>query len=65
MKRSEKTITSTALLASPRAIEMAVEFLNNIVGQIPEKPDYWCSCGQCERNIDTADDIIDEANKAL
>jgi len=62
MKRNEKTITSDALLDSPRALEMAVEFLNEVVGQIPEKPDYWCSCGQCERNINTADDIIDEAN---
>jgi hypothetical protein len=60
MKRSKKTITSAALLASPRALEMAVAFLNDVVGQTPEKPDYWCACGQCDRNIDKADDIIDE-----
>jgi hypothetical protein len=57
---SKKTITSAALLASPRALEMAVAFLNEVVGQTPEKPDYWCACGQCDRNIDKADDIIDE-----
>lgn len=65
MKQSKKTITSTALFASPCALEMAVEFINEVVGQIPEKPDYWCSCGQFERNINTANDIIDEANAAL
>ena len=32
--------------------------------QIPEKPDYWCSCGQCERNIDRVDDIIEEVVKS-
>jgi len=62
-ERSDRMeITSTVLLASPHAIEMVVEFINKVVGQIPEKPDYWCSCGQCERNIDAADDIIDKAN---
>ena len=68
MKRSKKTITPTALLASPLALEMVVVFLNEVAGQTPETPDYWGACGQCYRNNDKADDIIDEVlaqNKPL
>ena len=54
-------ITSNDLLSSPRALEMVVEFLNEVAEQIPEKPDYWNSCGQCDRNINTVEDIIFEA----
>lgn len=35
------------------------EFVTRITEQIPEKPDYWSSCGQCERNINDAQDLIE------
>jgi hypothetical protein len=36
-------------------------FLADVSQQEPEKPDYWSSCGQCERNIDRAGDLLDAA----
>lgn len=35
-------------------------FVKDIAGQTPEKPDYWSSCSQCERNKDNAQDILDK-----
>jgi hypothetical protein len=35
------------------------EFASRLAKQVPEKPDYWCSCGQCERNISDAQDELD------
>lgn len=58
---SEETVTMASLLASSLALEKAVELIAEIAKQIPEKPDYWCSCSQCERNINDAEDIIDSA----
>lgn len=34
-------------------------FLHDVAAQEPEKPDYWSSCGQCERNIERAQDILE------
>ena len=34
------------------------DFLTELSKQKPEKPDYWSSCGQCERNSSTAEDLI-------
>lgn len=34
------------------------EFVEKIAKQKPEKPDYWSSCGQCERNANEADDLL-------
>ena len=34
------------------------EFAQKISEQIPEKPDYWSSCGQCSNNADEAEDLI-------
>ncbi|WP_417070760.1 hypothetical protein [Niveibacterium terrae] len=36
------------------------EFVKKISDQIPEKPDHWSMCGQCDRNIGEAEDIIEE-----
>ena len=41
-------------------IEKLTDFVREIKGQIPEKPDYWSSCGQCERNSSNADDLLDD-----
>ena len=35
-----------------------IEFLTDVSQQKPEKPDYWSSCGQCERNQDRAEDLL-------
>ena len=36
------------------------EFVEEVSQQTPEKPDYWSSCGQCQRNSDKAEDILDQ-----
>lgn len=36
-------------------------FLTDVAGQTPEKPDYWSSCGQCERNADRAYDLLEKS----
>jgi len=33
-------------------------FVVGVSQQRPEKPDYWCSCGQCERNIEDARELV-------
>jgi len=37
-----------------------IDFVRRVKGQIPEKPDYWSSCSQCESNSNDADDLVDE-----
>lgn len=34
------------------------DFLTELSKQKPEKPDYWSSCGQCDRNSSTAEDLL-------
>lgn len=36
-------------------------FAAKVAKQEPEKPDYWSSCGQCERNAREAEDLIEVA----
>lgn len=40
------------------------EFVQRVAKQKPEKPDYWSACGQCERNISDAEDLIASAPPA-
>lgn len=40
------------------------EFVQRVAGQKPEKPDYWSACGQCERNISDAEDLLASAPQA-
>jgi hypothetical protein len=40
------------------------EFVQRVAGQKPEKPDYWSACGQCERNISDAEDLLASATPA-
>ncbi len=35
------------------------DFIEEISKQRPEKPDYWSSCGQCDRNIDRAQELLE------
>jgi septal ring factor EnvC (AmiA/AmiB activator) len=35
------------------------KFIKEVSEQTPEKPDYWSSCSQCERNISDAEDLIE------
>lgn len=37
------------------------EFITGVAQQKPEKPDYWSSCGQCERNSSRAEDLLADA----
>ena len=37
------------------------EFVHDVSKQRPEKPDYWSSCGQCDRNIQRADELLESA----
>jgi hypothetical protein len=41
------------------------KMVRTIGAQKPEKPDYWNSCGQCERNIDDAKDILSSHNHVI
>jgi hypothetical protein len=41
--------------------ESFVEFIKGVAQQEPEKPDYWSSCSQCQRNIDEAEELLDAA----
>lgn len=36
------------------------EFVSRISKQKPEKPDYWCACGQCKRNIEDAEEPLED-----
>lgn len=46
-------------LAASQAREQQMrEALIEISTQRPEKPDHWSSCGQCDRNIDNAQDLV-------
>ncbi|MGB8422243.1 hypothetical protein [Paraburkholderia sp.] len=35
------------------------EFLQELSQQTPEQPDYWSSCGQCQRNANRAEDLLE------
>jgi hypothetical protein len=45
-------------VAQPVAPEVR-EFLEDVSKQKPEKPDYWSSCGQCERNTGRAEELLE------
>lgn len=49
--------TKKALAQQPAAMGGAMALVAEIAQQEPERPDYWSSCGQCERNIDAAQEI--------
>jgi hypothetical protein len=44
-----------------RERNVLLAFAQDISKQKPEKPDHWSSCGQCEHNIEQAQDIIESS----
>lgn len=61
MKGEVSFIAQQAQLVAEQAAEIARlrEFVGRIATQRPEKPDYWCSCGQCEHNIEDAKELLE------
>jgi hypothetical protein len=65
LQRALKQIEEIAATPSPAAVgdmrvQMMREFIAGIAMQKPEKPDHWSSCGQCESNINAADELWDQ-----
>ena len=56
----EATIAQQAkqLAEMAEAIRVKDAVLSEIAKQTPEKPDYWSSCSQCERNISDAEEAL-------
>jgi len=54
------SIGTRATPVAPAVPDAVIAFLQEVKEQIPEKPDYWSSCSQCELNSRVADDILDE-----
>ena len=52
------------LIARVRELEKAKNFVSDVAKQTPEKPDYWSSCSQCERNSSEAEEIIEQIDAA-
>ena len=46
------------LLTSTEIFLLYEELVKNISRQEPEKPDYWSSCSQCQRNIEDAQELL-------
>ena len=36
-----------------------IEFIKDVADNYDSKPDYWTSCGQCERNKSDASDLLE------
>lgn len=53
-----KAAMANNILPEKEDINAVVEYIEYIATQRPEKPDYWSSCGQCQTNINNADDLI-------
>lgn len=48
------------LQAQVALLDRMAAALESIAKQVPEKPDYWSSCGQCEHNIEDAKTLLSE-----
>jgi hypothetical protein len=46
------------LLTSAEMFLLYEELVKNISEQEPEKPDYWSSCSQCQRNIEDVQELL-------
>ena len=57
-------LNTTQPAAQPTIPEGWKEFVQRVAKQKPEKPDYWSACGQCERNSNDAEDLLDAAQPA-
>lgn len=60
MREAANCIEQLAALSTPPAVPTKGwrEFIEDVATQQPEKPDHWSSCGQCERNIDRAQEVL-------
>ena len=58
--RVDLTITAAEAITELRQqVTLLRDFATKISKQIPEKPDYWSSCSQCEYNSRDAEEIIE------
>lgn len=48
------------LVERDKQVTLLSDFVTKISEQLPEKPDHWSSCSQCEHNASDAQDIIEE-----
>jgi hypothetical protein len=61
-KLAREALESSAPETTGRPAQVSaevIEFLKHMANETPEKPDYWSSCGQCERNSNSADDLLE------
>lgn len=47
------------LAEAQASVKVLRDFAIKISQQIPEKPDHWASCSQCEHNSSDAEDVIE------
>ncbi len=57
----ERRTDGSCRVAAPTDAPDAATFIREVAAQKPEKPDYWSSCGQCQRNAERAQDLLDAA----
>lgn len=43
-------------------LQKFVGFAEKVSEQEPEAPDHWNTCGQCDRNIDLAQDLLERGD---
>lgn len=53
-----KKTTADKFAEMAEAIRLKDVLISEIAKQTPEKPDYWSSCGQCERNAGESEDAL-------
>jgi hypothetical protein len=58
-----KYIGQSLYTSAPTIPEGWREFIEAVSKQKPEKPDYWSTCMQCERNISDAEDLLSATTK--
>jgi hypothetical protein len=56
---------SSDLIATRKLLAEAQAFIKSISDQLPEKPDHWSSCGQCQSNSSSAEDFLNGDTSAL
>ncbi|WP_186143806.1 hypothetical protein [Burkholderia gladioli] len=57
----ERRTDGSCRVSAPADARDAATFIREVAAQKPEKPDYWSSCGQCQRNAERAQDLLDAA----
>ncbi|MGK8887577.1 hypothetical protein [Burkholderia gladioli] len=57
----ERRTDGSCRVSAPADARDAATFIREVAAQKPEKPDYWSPCGQCQRNAERAQDLLDAA----